>query len=231
MAPEQRVSIDGIRYVAEMLGLNAERLHTDLVSVTWIPESAPKPHRLFAFCLTDAWSIVDNLWRLNVLVRHMRGLRRTPELEVHLRTLKQVEEFRHGYQHLEGQIRLCVEERWPLWGTLGWVFFPNGPYQPGKIFLMIPGGLRPGTVEHRIVNPAGKSFRTPLDYITLAAFGRELELSKLLRTAGSLIGGIEEGLKSASAGQPGGGGDFLLSVEYVPETEKEVYKESKQTDT
>lgn len=217
MAPEQRVAIDGLRYVAEMIGLNAERLYTDLLSVTWIPESGQLPPRLFTFCLADAWSLVDNLWRLNLLVRGMRGLKQTPELQVHLRALRQVEEFRHGFQHLDQRVKVCASDRRPLWGTLGWVFCPNGPTQPGKVYLMIPGGLCSG--EDPIVNPAGKLFHPPVDLITLTAFGKQLELSSLLRTVSSLIAGLEQGLSVASTGQPGGGADILIALEYVPQIE------------
>ena len=221
MAPEQRVAIDGIRYVAEMIGLNAERLYTDLLSVTWIPESGPLPPRFFAFCLADAWSIVDNLWRLNLLVRGMRGLKKTPELEVHLRALGKVEEFRHGFQHLNERVKVCASDRLPLWGTLGWLYCPNGPLKPSKIYLMVPGGLRSG--EDPVINPAGKVVQGVIDLVTLAAFGKQLELSSLLRTVSSLIVGLERGLGIASSGQPGGGADMLISLEYVPQTENATH--------
>ena len=172
MLPDQRVAIDGLRYAAEMTGLSAERLYADLLSVTWIPESGPLPPRLFAICFADAWSIVDNLWRLNLLVRRIPKLKRTPELEAHLRVLRQVEDCSHGFQHLDERVKVCARDRLPLWGTLGWVFFPSGPTQPGKIYLMIPGGLRSG--EDPIVNPAGKIFESPVD---LGPFSRRCSQS------------------------------------------------------
>lgn len=214
LLPVQKVAIDGLRYAAEMIDLSAERLYSNLLMISTNPESGPLPADMFTMCFSDGWSIVDNLWRLNLLLRRTPGLERTPNVEVHLRALRAVEKFRHGFQHLDEKIAACVREQLPLWGTLGWAFFPNGPTRSCRIFLMVPGSLRPMTWP--FLNPAGKTIASTVDLVTLSAFGQELKLSSLVGRVRALIAGLDQGLRRSTAGQPGGGADVLISAEFVP---------------
>jgi hypothetical protein len=197
-----------------MIGLSAGRLYSNLLAVSTNPKSDPPPTDMFTMCFLDGWSIVDNLWRLNLLLRRTPGLKRTPEVEAHLRALRVVEDFSHGFQHLDAKIAACAQDQLPLWGTLGWVFFPHGPTKSGKIFLMVPGSLRPGTWP--FLNPAGKPIADTLDLVTLTAFGHELQLSSLVRRVRTLISGLDQGLRISTADQPGGGADAFISAEFVP---------------
>lgn len=212
MPAVQRVAVDGLRYAADMTGLSADRLYADLLSVSTATAELP-PHA-FTACFADAWSVVDNLWRLNLLVRRMPGLKRTPNVEAHLRALKTVEGLRHGHQHLDGRIAVCVKEQLPLWGTLSWAFFPEGPINPGKVIMMIPGSLRSGTSP--VVNPAGQPIASAVDLVTLSAFGHDLQLSSLLRRVTTLIQALDQGLRRATQGQPGAGADALIFVTFEP---------------
>ncbi|MBI4442636.1 MAG: hypothetical protein HY649_04600 [Acidobacteria bacterium] len=214
LPPVQKVAIDGLRYAAEKIDLSSNRLYSHLSTISTGPETERVPPEVFTMCLTDAWSIVDNLWRLNLLLLRMPGLKRTSDVEAHLRALRAVEKFRHGLQHLDERIAACARDQLPLWGTLAWVFFPDGPTRSGRVFLMIPGSLRSGT--HSFLNPAGEPITDIIDLVTLSAFGHKLELSFLVRRVSVLITGLDQGLRRATSGEQGSGADMVISAEYVP---------------
>jgi hypothetical protein len=216
LPPAQKVAIDGLRYAADMIGLGAERLDSDLLTVSKAPQSDQIPRALFTSCVADAWSIIDNLWRLNLLLQRTPGLKRTPDVELHLRALRTVEDLRHGFQHLDERIAVCAGKELPLWGTLAWAYFPDGAAKMGRIFLMIPGALRSGTPS--FLNPAGKPIRSAIDLVTLSAFGHDLELSALVRRVSTLFAGLDKGLRHAAGTHPSGGADALISADFVPGT-------------
>lgn len=217
LPPVQKVAIDGLRYAAEMIGLSVGRFYSHLLTISTRPESGPLPAEMFTMCFLDGWSIVDNLWRFNLLLRRMPGLKQTHDVKAHLRALRAVEDFRHGFQHLNEKIAACVQDQLPLWGTLRWVFFPDGPTRSGRIFLMIPGALRP--MEPNFLDIKGKPIVSTIDLVTLSAFGHELQLSSLVRRVRTLIEGLDKGLRHSTAAQPGGGADVLVSADYIPELE------------
>ena len=216
MPPEQRVAFDGLRYAADMVALAADRLHSDLLEVTSAREKTVSlDPTAFARCFANVWSLVDNMWRLNLLLIRVPGLKRTPEVVAHLKAIRSVEGFRHGFQHLDERVRSCAQDQLPLLGTLSWAHFPDGPQQPGRVFTMIPGSLRPGTAP--VINPAGKAIHSAIALVTLSAFGIQIELPTLLRRLAALIAGIDAGLRKALAtGSAGGASDVLLTLDFVP---------------
>lgn len=214
LPPNQKVAIDGLRYAADMVALSADRLYSALSEISEAPREQPSPAGSFARCFSDAWSVVDNLWRLNLLVLRAPGLKRTPEIKIHLRALRAVEPFRHEFQHLDERIVRCAQQRLPLLGTLTWAHFPEGGTEPGRLFLMIPGALRPGNAP--FLNPAGKPIRSAIDLVTLSAFGSDVEISTILRRVSQLLLGLDSGFRTAVVGKPGGGADALVVAQFVP---------------
>jgi hypothetical protein len=173
MLPIQKVVVDGLRYAVDMIESAVSRLHSHLLKISLSSDDKPLPQESWTECFSSVWSIVDNLWRFDLLIRGMPGLKQTAGVRAHLQMLHTVEDFRHGFQHLDDKVKLCTEQQLPLWGTLGWTFFPGETGNSVRVFLMIPGALRPG--EPPTINPAGKQIARGVDLVTLTAFGNELQ--------------------------------------------------------
>jgi len=215
MPAMQRVEVDGLRYAADMLSLSVGRLYSNLHGVSTTVQRGSLPTETYALCIADAWAIVDDLWRFNkLLLHHMPDLKQTPDVKVR-EALGAARQLRNGFQHLDERVTMCAREQLPLWGTLAWVFFPDGATKAGKLFLMIPGSLRPSSSP--FVNPAGQLIASSVDVVTLTAFGHKLNLSFLVRHVAALIEELDQDLRRSTAGQPGGGADVLAVAEFVPQ--------------
>jgi hypothetical protein len=68
----------------------------------------------------------------------------------------------------------------------------------------------------------------------LAAFGQELRLTDLIRRVSTLITRLDQGLRRATVGQPGGGADVIVSADLTPSPYPSlrlaVYQERGQND-
>jgi len=213
MPDEQKVAFDGVRYAWDMADLARARLYADLMEMSLHRQGGEIKDDAFTRCLADTWSVIDNLWRLNLLLIRVPGLKRTPEVVLALKAIRQIEAFRHGFQHLDERVRQCAQQHLPLLGVLSWLYFPEGS-EVGWSYSLVPGAFRPGTAPG--VNPVGKEMHSAIDFVTVTAFGVSVDLTAVLRRAGTLIGGLDAGLRAAVGGEAGGGADFLFSVECGP---------------
>src|SRR5262245_15675583 len=98
LARKQQLFFDAIEESIGYARLTYERI---VQAVTASAREGPiDRHRLQAIVL-DAWTIVDIAKRLQALLQNTPGLTRTHVIEVFLRQLAEVEEFRHYIQHLD----------------------------------------------------------------------------------------------------------------------------------
>ena len=134
--------------------------------------------------LLDAWSLVDIINRLRVLVRKTPGLKQNAFVESFLRATENLEELRNFVQHLDGEVVSVAETGWPIWGSLSWVWVSPEMQEKGTVATMVivPGRLAKSG-GHPLVNPAGKEIRLPVDHISLSAAGTMVNLSEICRTS------------------------------------------------
>ena len=209
----QKVSYDGIRLAIQMIDVASQRLYQDLgrISEKTVQLGSEEASLLFASCTADAWSIVDNAGRLHLLLTTTPNLKLTAELKEHLGALKGVDPFRNGFQNLKKLLGEAEKQQHPILGTISWVWSAEASSEPVRVFTMVPGSLR--ARSNRALNPAGLPLTRPLDSVTLDAFGKKLNLSDLVRTAGALAGELDLSLKNSYGTESGGGADLLFSME------------------
>jgi hypothetical protein len=211
--PRQKVAFDGIRYALDMGFLSYQRLQTELHEIG-VAQRTGQQYSVFATqAFADAWSIVDTLWRLNLLLRRTPGLKHTPGLKVRLRALNAVEEFRHDFQHLDERFDVAVNTRTSLWGTLSWFWTPDDPTSGGVALSLVAGSLRDG--EQRLLNPLGRACETPVGLVTLTAFGRELDLSDHAARLPQIARALDLAARKALGTRPPGSSDLLIGVEFA----------------
>ena len=125
--------LDGCRYAIEMTDLAFRRLEATIAAFDSRPD-ALGPQIVCA--ISDAWVIVDSVHRLRELVQHFPGLKkREPEVQIFLRSTKELDDLRNFVQHFRTEITRFAERRMPLWGTLSWSHADGEP----TTHTIIPG--------------------------------------------------------------------------------------------
>ena len=171
----QNIFLDGIEQAIEM----ALTAYGRLAANAYRQESHREEPVLTTPMLLDAWSIVDSVNRLRVLIQSTRNLKHTTAVVALLKGTEDVLSLRNYVQHLDERAIDIASTAQPLLGSISWVCkLPSDPKNQFRV-----GGavrLRRETLEVPMVNPAGKMFKPPIDLITLAADGIQVNLSHLV---------------------------------------------------
>jgi hypothetical protein len=121
---KQVLVFDGIRVAAEIADRAYERLLSKLARIG-LEEAIPQDIDATEV-VEDSWTIVDAVQRLRKLLMNMRGLKQnSPGLQQFYRGTADVEELRHGTQHLDERIAQLEEHRLPVWGAISWGYRPD----------------------------------------------------------------------------------------------------------
>ena len=210
LALKQRVAIDGVRLALDMLGMTWYRLEKELAVISTDRETPLTRARLTSV-YTDAWIIVDVVHRLRLILIALPGLKHSLEIELAVREFAEARAIRDAFQHIDKELKNAVDHRRPLWGTITWLWTP--PESVGiwsRVFTIVIGGIRDG--EMPTINPLGKSADVPLGLITVSAFGRSLELSKLIDRVQRVATYLDSALRQ-TPNPLGGMADALMSVD------------------
>lgn len=155
---------DGIFYSIKM----ARRSYNDLVNTLCklanlqIGEST----ELAEAAITEAWSIVDHLYRLHRLLEDTPELsKKSPHYQVFCRKTKHLKDLRDSIQHLDDHVVKYVLHKIPAWGRLSWVCPTN--QNSYKACMIISGDFNAGW--NLMPSHMGQKMRDPIDYITLTA--------------------------------------------------------------
>jgi hypothetical protein len=136
--------------------------------------------RLNSLILLDAWSLVDVLNRLRVMVESMPGLKKSsPGVRSLLQSLGPIEELRNAVQHLSGEVRTIADTGHPIWGSLSWAKPPTKPGEGIQAAALVPGTLAK-VKGIPIVNPVGRKCEYPVGLIELTAAGNTVSLSDMV---------------------------------------------------
>lgn len=212
LEPVQRVAFDGARFALDMTHIAYQRLYWNLHNIGIATRGGQRCISDFTLAFVDAWAVVDNLWRLHELTRRFPGLKKSPQLEVHLRAIARVEQLRHGFQHAAEKLRRLARDQQAVLGTLTWFWTPDEPLRGGVIMMISAGAVGPRTMP--LVNPAGKEFTRPVGLVALAAFGMEIELSGLWLRVKELARGLDQGARQMVGDTAGGGADLIVTADF-----------------
>jgi len=139
------------------------------------------------------------------------GLKRSSEFELAVREFADARAIRDAFQHIDKELKNAVDHRRPLWGTITWLWTP--PESVGiwsRVFTIVIGGIRDG--EMQTLNPLGKSATVPIGLMTVNAFWRSLELSRLIDRVQCVATYLDSALRR-TPNPVGGMADALLSVD------------------
>lgn len=218
MDAHQKVALDALRSSLDSAHLSWLRLFQDLTVVMQAFESEAErteTGHAVAASMTDAWAMVDNLWRIHQVALRVQGFKRPPELKAALRALAEVEDLRHAMQHMDERFQETADAGLPLWGTLSWFWTPDGPVCGGKIYATASGALREN-VKFELINPVGRRIERPIGLVTLSAFGKRLELSTCAKHIQRICAIFDTGLRQGQGESRGNGGDIVISADFVP---------------
>ena len=132
--------------------------------------------------LLDAWTFVDTINRLRILVSQMPGLKKNSRVTQFQKATESTEILRDFVQHVNAEIPKVENTGWPIWGSISWVYLSFDLDGKPKILIqsIIPGRLAK-VKGIPMVNPVGKSLEIPIDHISLSATGVTLNLSDIHR--------------------------------------------------
>jgi hypothetical protein len=210
----QVMFLDGIRYSAEMLVLAYGRLVPELEHIALASQNDVSPgSRVYEAVMLDAWSVVDSANRLRTLLEGMRGIRRTPGMELFIRQLAPAEDLRNAVQHLRSEIPGATDEI--TWGSIAWVHAPTPDARQVQSLVLIAGS--PRETERPAINPAGNQEVTvPVGAIELTGFGHSVSLTRIYLRLLEFAPAFEQALRAAFAnrGPDTLGSDVVVSVSF-----------------
>jgi len=202
------VILDAVRYSLEMVDIAHRRLLQAALGAS--AREVDSYNRVGAALLIDAWSIVDSINRLVLLLGCLRKAKRHPTVQILTRAAETATQLRNGAQHLDNEINTLVQSQRPAWGSLSWLFMPEAAPR-GTIVIFVSGTIR--TMEQPLVNPIGKNIRFPIDLITLTAHGASLCLSDVMRTLPSVVQTLEQSIERAAPDDSRSGSESFLFVD------------------
>jgi hypothetical protein len=207
----QSMFFDGIRYSVDMADDSFLQCRDALVDISH--EQEPMRQQMVA-AFQSAWSFVDSINRLRVLLTAMRGVKRTPDMRVFIARLTPAEGLRNAVQHLPGTIVSASEAGEPTWGSLSWVAPSDPKLNRGIIFTAVPGSLR--SMSWPAVNPLGRVVDRPVGLIELTAFEITLSISEVRGALVTFVPGFERAAEQAFEGHESRhGSDVLIAIEFA----------------
>jgi len=139
--------------------------------------------------IRDAWVIVDNLYRLKLVLDCAPGLdKSSPSYQLVVRKLLPVEPLRHFIEHYNKSLQQVYKDVKPVVGHLGYLKL-LGDKKIGSVFA-IPGSIRKFK-GLGIVNPVGKKMRDQIDHITLYLGNDSVDISDTYYFLDSFIKDLE----------------------------------------
>jgi hypothetical protein len=202
----QVLYLDAIEESFRMVTLAYRRLQASLLEYGRLHESraadsesaAPDAtSQLNSAILLDAWSVVDVLNRLRVMVRSMPGVKKaSPGVESFVRSLEPVEILRNAVQHLYGEVDKIADTGHPIWGSLSWAVPPAEPGGQLKAGMFLPGTLAK-VKGIPIVNPVGRKIEIPVGLIEMTAAGVTVSLSEMVYATARFADRLEHAAQAA----------------------------------
>ena len=211
---KQTLFLDAIRYSVEMSDIAYYRLQNTLLSLTFehMNNSEAKSQMPSESIILDAWSIIDSIHRLRILLEQLPYLKqKSSGLLSFYKHTEGIEYLRNIMQHINHEVDFLTENKIPVLGSLSWIACP----EPDKRLYLC--NLQTGTLFKRSVPiiKMPKSVRIPIDKITLI-HKESLCLSDVMAQVVKLTASIETQLKKQMGDLPQAGADLLVILEIKP---------------
>lgn len=202
ISPVQQVYVDAVKAPLDMIEVAFERLQDRL-------SRDVEDERSKAEMQSDAWTIVDNAYRLNTLLRQFPGLKQRGEVvRAALAVFKNAEPFRHAVQHMNNEIRSTAAEGRDVWGELYWCAKePDGsekshlriraPYSDLDRKWTVPGA------------PQDLDYSAGVAFIHMLLADKTINLSQVAEAASKFSSCFLDELSSAYGGRSGEPGETL----------------------
>lgn len=188
LPPNQVKILDAIRLSAQWIDGCYLRLEALLESFG--THRGPTPHGSAALALADAWSVVDAVHRLRLLVSEFPGYkRRAPSKVLFLQRTEAVEPLRNTVQHLTGELARIVADDLPILGALTWLRVVDRARTLFDLHTLVPGQFRPTRSGANVHLPP--SLGADIDHVTLWATGGHVDLTVVHRAVNALIATLE----------------------------------------
>ena len=214
----QMLYMDGIRFSADMAEVSYTRLRDTLLSLTTKTVKGEKIDHVYSYILpaiSDAWSIVDSVYRLRGLLEQTPRMKQnTPNMVAFKKATDDLEELRNCIQHLNHQIRNLVDRKLPVLGILKWVTILDSGSN-----VCYSCSIIAGTIVNRVIpftNPLGHEYRPPIDSITLVST-KSIDLTSIMERMKIVVSSIAKQINEQTTGMPQAGSDLfiLLKIEAV----------------
>lgn len=205
---------DGIRVAIEMADRAYDRLAKSLqnAAVKELPDY--ELLQLVPVCFLDAWSIIDSVNRLRVLLNRLPEFKKNAHsLQIFLRKTEAVEDLRNTVQHLDTEIDNLAANDLPVWGDLRWLVLLDATVGKFKVGLLV-SGTQFGAL-HAMPNLAGIEMYAAVDHITLASGGKEVDLSNVMRAMAKFVGKLEGVLTPQFKQHEPAPSDYLIVADMI----------------
>ncbi len=210
---KQTLFLDAIRYCVEMADIAYSRLQQNLLTIGHEHRAKREIMNLGPLGLhvmLDAWSIIDLVFRLRILLKRMPGVKKSsPGFMLFDKNTSGVDSLRNSIQHIDKEIDILIANKSPVLGVLTWIVCPEPTGERLFIFQFQPGTLFKRSVQ-LIKWP--KSVRSPIDMITLI-HTQNICLSYIMDEVTKLISSFEKQLKEQTKDLPQAGADLLIFIE------------------
>lgn len=135
--------------------------------------------------MRDAWVIIDNLYRLRLVINCASGFDKSrPLFQLTFRKLVPVKPLRHFIEHYDRSLHQIYKDVKPVVGHLGYLKVLDNK-SIGSIFA-IPGSIRKFK-DLGLVNPAGKLMRHKVDHVTLYLGEDSVDISDVYYQLGDFL--------------------------------------------
>lgn len=192
---KQAFLLEGIRICFNSIFVSHFTLRDELeyISVN------PKRKHSHTLIFKEAWQQIDITHRLCNLILSF-GIYNEEDIIY----LKEVKPFRNTFQHIDERIDEFISElNAPLWGNISWLRINDGKNVNSINSYVLTAGHPGKDFKTTIINPAGKTFKGTLDFITLESVKKNenekivaIDLSNLYRRTESLIEKLELEVKN-----------------------------------
>ena len=134
--------------------------------------------------MRDAWVIVDNLYRLRVVIDSTSGFDKSrPAFQLTLRKLLPVEPLRHFIEHYNQSLQQIYKDVKPVVGHLSYLKILGD--KVGTVWA-VPGSMRQFK-GLGLVNPVGQHMRSSIDHITIYLGENSVDISDIYYQLSSFI--------------------------------------------
>lgn len=206
----ERLTLDAIRYSWQMVGLSYERLRAEGAEYSRLDLSdTTQSDELRTAIFADAWSTIDIINRLRVLIRTypMVAARELLDVRTFIKRSETVQTVRDRFQHLSEQLTRRIEleaASEPVFGQISWIYVehPDDLSKPMFLYGVSGGGAPQNSNLQQSVKASrvgGSRVEIPAGRFELHAFGRVVRLSEQMENLRTCVLALDQCLRSSFA--------------------------------